>query len=639
MKSNKLSLAVCSLLLSTSCTLNATTLKEAVENTLNQNPQLRSIVEKNKAYKLYIDEEKGTYLPTLDLKVNGGVKETKITPENSQEVKTNQDGSNTQIVLEQLIYDGGLTPAKIEEAKLRSQVNELTNTAQAESVIFSTVKAYLDLAKYKERLNLSEMNIATHEKHLITAKSNEEFTGNTLDTYEVKSKLYLAKKNMIEELDNQQIAKNSFKRLTGIEINDEVCAPNIDESVLPTDITDLVNYAIKNNSTVLAQVAKISEQRAIINQEKSKYLPTLTFNLQKTWDQDLITANADQNNYTAQLVLNYNLYNGGKDSTSNEREKLFLKESQEILNSKTDLVVDEVTSAYNTFKITKDKIKELENYVTANENILMIYKEQFEGGTRTFVDILDVESDLYDAKVQLIDEQVKLLEVYYTILTNTSQIQDVVMNQTEQTCVNILPKPAKAPAVNDNELKDLNNTLNVNDVKKKTKVTGENIPFTSLSEILHLNFEDEINNKSLEFDKNKLSFRMTTPESSMPIGKDGKLVFSDNYKKELNDFSRKLIEVIKSRQDEIAEVQVVGHSSSNFIKSKNTQEKYNKNLILSQKRADTVLEHVKSVNPNQQESLKIFKSYGKSYDEPVINSDGTENIEMSKRVEFIIKER
>lgn len=468
MKFNKLSLAVCSLLLSTTCTLNATTMKEAVENTLQQNPQLKSIIENNKAYKLYIDGEKGNYLPTLDLQVIGESEKVKSKLEGSSEVTESQDGVNAKLVLEQLIYDGGLTPSKIEEAELRSKVNELSNTSQAEGVIFDTVIAYLDLAKYKERLNLAEGNVATHEKHLVTAKSNEEFTGNSLDTYEVKSKLHLAKKNMIEELDNQQIAQNSFKRLTGLEIKDDVCAPNIDQEVLPADIKEMVDFAIKNNSSVLAQVAKISEQRAIINQEKSKYLPTLKLKLERSYDEDLIIANSEQNEYSAQLVLNYNLFNGTKDKNSNAREKLFLKESQEILNSKTDLVVDEVTSAYNTFKITKDKIAELEDYVTANENILLIYKEQFEGGTRTFVDILDVESDLYDAKVQLIDEQIKLLEVYYTILRTTSQIQNVVLNQTEQTCVDILPEPKKATETKGDELGELSSALE-DEGKKKVK--------------------------------------------------------------------------------------------------------------------------------------------------------------------------
>lgn len=156
-------------------------------------------------------------------------------------------------------------------------------------------------------------------------------------------------------------------------------------------------------------------------------------------------------------------------------------------------------------------------------------------------------------------------------------------------------------------------------------------------DILNIKFEDEINNKSVVFDENKLSFRMTQPTSSMPIGKDGNFVFTDSYKEALTDFSKKLIEVIKSRKNEIGEIQVVGHSSSNFVKSLDDQDRYTKNMILSQKRADTVLNHIKAVNPAEKASLDLFKTYGKSYDEPILNSDGTENVPMSKRVEFIIK--
>ena len=58
---------------------------------------------------------------------------------------------------------------------------------------------------------------------------------------------------------------------------------------------------------------------------------------------------------------------------------------------------------------SKDKIIELKGYVSANEKILATYKDQFEGGIRTFVDVLDIESDLYNSHTQLIDEEIKLV--------------------------------------------------------------------------------------------------------------------------------------------------------------------------------------------------------------------------------------
>jgi len=54
----------------------------------------------------------------------------------------------------------------------------------------------------------------------------------------------------------------------------------------------------------------------------------------------------------------------------------------------------------------------------------------FDGGQKTFLDILTVELDLYNAKLQLIDSKVKLVETYYSMLKITSQIQNTLSQQT-----------------------------------------------------------------------------------------------------------------------------------------------------------------------------------------------------------------
>ena len=434
MRKVKLSRVLSGLLLTSVCALNATSLQEAVDNTIVQNPELEAIYENNKAYKTYIEEAKGDYRPTIDLEATLESKDTESKLLNNPSVDASQDGYDVQLRVEQLIYDGGLTPAKIEEAKYRDKVNKHVNDAKVEGVILDGIKSYLDLVKYDKRMKLSEVNLSTHEKYLLTAKSTEEVSGDALDTFEVQAKLHLAKKNYIDEVDNEQISQNSFKRITGLKSDGQVCMPTMIPSVPPKDLGELINTALTSNSTILAQMAKLREQRAIINQEESKFLPTLKFQLSGTWDDDLITQDTKKDIYSAKIVMNYNFYSGGKHQTSKLRENIFLKESTQILDSQTDLVVDEVTSAFNSFSNIELKIDELKGYVSTNRDILNIYKDQFEAGTRTFVDVLDIESDLYNAKIQLIDEEINLLTTYYTMMSLTSNLQNVITSQPATIC-------------------------------------------------------------------------------------------------------------------------------------------------------------------------------------------------------------
>ncbi len=430
----KLSKVLSGLLLSSVCMLNATSLQEAVNSTIEQNPELKAIYENNKAYKTYIEEAKGDYLPTVDLEAAVESKDTKTKLLDNPSTHDSQDGYDVQLRVEQLIYDGGLTPAKIEEAKYRDQVNKHQNNAKVENVILDGITAYLDLVKYDKRMKLSEINLATHETYLLTAKSTQEVSGDMLDTYEVQAKLHLAKKNYIDEVDNEQISQNSFKRITGLESEGELCMPTITLAVPPRSLSESIELALASNSTVLAQMAKLREQRAIINQEESKFLPTLKFQVSGTWDDDLITAETKKDVYNAKIVMNYNFYSGGKHKTSKLRENIFLNESTKVLDSQTDLVVDEVTSAFSSLNNIQLKIDELKGYISTNKDILAIYKDQFEAGTRTFVDILDIESDLYNAKVQLIDEEINLLSTHYKMMSLTSNLQNEITSQPLTIC-------------------------------------------------------------------------------------------------------------------------------------------------------------------------------------------------------------
>ncbi len=635
MKIIRVSKVVSAALLSTVCLLNATSLQDAVKNTVQQNPQLKAIGVNNEAFKKYVDEAKGGYLPKIDLQVTGESKQIK-TKDKDTEAKntTDYDGYNAQLKVEQLIYDGGLTTSKVEEAEFGVQVNTLSNTATIEQVMFEGIQSYLNLVKYDLRLNLSEQNVATHQDYLQTAKSNEELTGNALDTYEVTSKLHLAKKNYIEEINNQQLAQNSFKRLTGSEPEGNVCMPLIDRSVLPQQMKELVDYAVANNATVLAQMAKIKQQRAILNQEKSKFLPTLKFELSGSFDDDTVTHEFETETYSAKIVMTYNLYNGGRDQASNEREEFFLKESQHVLDSKTDLVVDEITSAYNSYNNSQRKINELEGYVKANEEILAIYKDQFEGGTRTFVDVLDIESDLYNAKIQLIDEKITLAETFYQMLSITSQLQSVVVNQPNQICSNKVVEEPKVAEKQD-ELAELKAVI------EDANTVDYTANYGALIADLEKEFANEIANGSVEFDKKDLSFRMTAPTSSMPIGKDGMLVMTNDYKNTLKDFMPRFVKTVKPYKNDIKQINVDGYASTNFLVAKNDNDNFIKNLAVSKKRAGKVLDYIRGIKDpilsENKDILNMFKAYGRSYANPVVNSDGTENRDMSKRVEIAIE--
>jgi len=98
-----------------------------------------------------------------------------------------------------------------------------------------------------------------------------------------------------------------------------------------------------------------------------------------------------------------------------QKETIFLKEEQKKLDDVTNEVIDEIKAAYGTFYNSQKRIENLRLYEEDNFNIVKIYKKQLADGTRTFIDILNAEAELYRSSIDKIQKEFD----YYTILINT----------------------------------------------------------------------------------------------------------------------------------------------------------------------------------------------------------------------------
>lgn len=434
MKIGRITYSLSALAFIMSSSLNATTIKDVVEHTLVSNQDIVSKSINNDAFKKYIDEQEGGYYPKIDLTAAVGVKDQNETVSGNSRTDTNHNGGNLQLDLEQLLYDGNLTPSLVEEAKARYSANKLKNSDDVENILFDGINAYLNILKYDERIQASKENLVVHEDYLSIATQTERINGEILDKVQTKAKIHSAKSNLFEETNNKSAATSSFVKNVGMPIDNNICKPVLNEGKIPATLEALQKSALENNYKILEQIESIKQQRAAIEKEKAGFLPTLKFKLQSLYDNDFADNEVKTNTYTAKVELKYNIFNGMVNSNRTEREVLFLKEVQAKLDVVTKSVLDEVTVAYETYNTAKKQIVELQQFIEENKQIISIYKDQFDAGTRNFIDVLNVEGDLYNSKLALINTEFTMYTAYYNILKATSSLQTTVVSSENQAC-------------------------------------------------------------------------------------------------------------------------------------------------------------------------------------------------------------
>ncbi len=423
-----------------SSSLHALSLKDGVEKVMATNPEI--IAEKNnqQAFRKYIDEREANYLPRID--IDGRIEKSSIESDYDdnrngtlQDGSAQEDGYNFGIALNQMLYDGDLTPSQIREAKHNDLANKYRTTLSIENVIAETVNAYNGLLQYNESLELTKDMILTNEDNLQIAKEKEAISGEVLETYQVESKLSFVKEKYLEEKDLKSSRVSTFKRYIGMEPDGKECRPNIDETKIPGSLQEAVELAVLRNAEILEQIERIKAQREKIAQADAAFLPNLSLELKALTDNDLaLDENGKEDQAFGRVNLAWNLYNGGGDHAVSEQEEYFLAEQKERLDAITNKIVESVKVTYQRYSKNKERINVLKDYVIANENIVQVYKSEFEAGTRTFVDILDAQTVLYEAKKSLLNREFELYSNYYDLLNTFSMLSDTILTSEAQAC-------------------------------------------------------------------------------------------------------------------------------------------------------------------------------------------------------------
>lgn len=486
--------------------ISALPLKETLEKTFITNPEIKSIRSNTSAYKFYIDEAYSSYLPSVSFDYYLESKSsTNENTDTNNSTEKDQNGFNAVIKYEQLIFDGGLTPSKVGEAKYNYEANKIKNISKIENLLFDTLEAYLETVKYKELSLLSKNNIEIHEKYFEIARESEKVSGEKLDRLQTESKLVNSKAKYIKEKREANSKYETLLKFIGEEEKSLICRPILDTNTIETK-ENLLKKAISSNFLITEELEKIKAQRELINQKRASFLPTIKARLQKEYDDDIDSEGIYKEELSARITLSYNFFSGLKDKSSYLQEKEFLIEAQKTLDNQVRVVKEELNSEKDIFDSSIKRIKYLKEYVSLLKDILVLTQEQFDGGTKTFLEVLSSESLLYNAKKDLIEEEYLNLSSYYKLLNITSSLSKSVFNSPSQVCtaikadISILRNEKKEEEISD-LFKEEKNYKKVSKSKDELELDTKKEVDSMLNDLLDDVYEKEIINSE---DKNNL---------------------------------------------------------------------------------------------------------------------------------------
>lgn len=182
--------------------------------------------------------------------------------------------------------------------------------------------------------------------------------------------------------------------------------------------------------------------------------------------------------------------------------------------------------------------------------------------------------------------------------------------------------------------------LQTKNEKEKMSNVAKNFKHTKNEIYLDLikEFENELSTWNAIIDKDSLSVTFKEPDIFFEKGKED---LNESFKKILNNFFPRYIKILYNEKyrNEIEEIRIEGHTSSEWNSNSDNLESYFKNMNLSQGRSRKVLEYCMLLG-----DMIIYRDFlidkvtanGLSYSKRIIENN-RENFSKSRRVEFKIR--
>lgn len=273
--------------------------------------------------------------------------------------------------------------------------------AKQQNLMTRTVAAYFNILAAEDNLEFVNAEKKAIEKQLEQAKQRFEVGIIAItDVYEAQAAYDRALAATIEaenQLDNskealREIIGDNPANLKKLATEVPLSTPN------PDDISSWANAAESNNFSIVAQFNQAEYIRKNIALYKSEHLPTLDIVAQYRQQDNgnRFGFRGDTESYG--LQFNLPLFTGGATvSRTHQAEHEYEAAKEELTKIKRG-VIREVKDAYRGVLASIKQVKALKTTTESGELAVEAAEAGLEVGTRTMVDVLTIQRNLYKAK-------------------------------------------------------------------------------------------------------------------------------------------------------------------------------------------------------------------------------------------------
>jgi adhesin transport system outer membrane protein len=424
-------------------------LREAVQSALNTNPEIRQAVHNKLATKEERKQAEGRWMPTISVEGSAGLRKLRNPTRRSLGIADDRlEPVEGFIIADQLLWNSGGRIAEIKRQASRTDAAAARIEERSEFVALNVSRAYIDYLLQQRLVAIAQDNATFHER--LAGDLREGVARGSIsvaDQQQAEERLQSARARVTESQEDLDTAAIQFQTLTGVPIDSVSMPPDL-SAAMPASLAEAEEMARQNNPRVQEALADLNTSRQEIKAAQAELGPRFNAEASARYGDDIDGFQGRTSDLTARVVMRWKIFDGFANTANVREQKQRANEVHSRLFQRTRQAEEDTRSAWSRLTNQTRLAGELETQGRVADDLLLSYREQFNVGRRSLLDVLDAQNTRFNVQASLETARMARLYAQYRVLASSNRLiealgvqmpAEAVMNQRDKFGVNPIP--------------------------------------------------------------------------------------------------------------------------------------------------------------------------------------------------------
>ncbi|MEA2921373.1 MAG: outer membrane protein adhesin transport system [Bradyrhizobium sp.] len=327
-----------------------------------------------------------------------------------------RNGSQESVVIRQILFDGFASIHDIWRQSARVNAAAFRVRERTELIALDAAEAYIDVVRYLRLVDLSEQNIATHEK--IFSNVNSRFSGGRAgegDLDQARERVENARATLAEFRKSLDDARAKYRKVVGLEaFNLRFPGPL---GGMPGSRDEALAVAVRFNPTILAAQADADAAKHAFRVTDGAFVPNVSLEGRATHNDNTYPyLGITHDDYSGKVVMSWDIFRGGQDVwRRSEMAERYNETTMRHARLQRD-ALESIDKAWSARTITATRVAALTRQLQADRKTIAAFNKEYELGQRSLIDLLNAQNQYFNAAVALTSSRGVIVFADYQLL-------------------------------------------------------------------------------------------------------------------------------------------------------------------------------------------------------------------------------